>query len=136
MSTKQLFAGLTPEEENRLADEAAQRWGGEGVRASQRKYNAYSAEKKAQIGAEGEAVYRDLVAAMPQGPASPAVQACIARWRKHLEHFWAPNDEQCLALATGYRDDPAFRKNYDAIHPQLAVFMREAVELYVNARKK
>jgi MerR family transcriptional regulator, thiopeptide resistance regulator len=134
MSTKQLFAGLTPEQEKAYGDEAAKRWGEKSVRASQKKYAAYSAEKKKQIGAEGEAVYRDLIAAMPQGPAAPAVQACIERWRRHLEYFWAPNDEQCLALATGYRDDPAFRKTYDAIHPELAAFMVEAVKCYLDAR--
>jgi DNA-binding transcriptional MerR regulator len=135
MSTKQLFAGLTPEEEKRHTDEAARRWGEKNVRASVAKYKGYSAEKKKQIAEEGEAVYRDLVAAMPQGVAAPAVQACIERWRRHLEYFWVPNDEQCLALATGYRDDPAFRKTYDAIHPELAVFMREAVAVYVEARR-
>jgi DNA-binding transcriptional MerR regulator len=136
MSTKQLFAGLTPEQEKDYAEEAARRWDADAVRASQQRYARYSTEKKAQIGAEGEAVYRDLVAAMPLGAASAAVQACIARWRKHLEYFWVPNDEQCLALATGYRDDPAFRKNFDAIHPDLASFMRDAVEIYINSRRR
>jgi MerR family transcriptional regulator, thiopeptide resistance regulator len=135
MSTKQLFAGLSPEQEKKYTDEAAKRWGEKGVRASVAKYNAYPAEKKAQIAAEGEAVYRDLLAAMPQGPAAPAVQACIERWRRHIEYFWTPNDEQCLALATGYRDDPAFRKTYDAIHPELAPFMVEAVRAHVDARQ-
>lgn len=134
MSTKQLFAGLTPEQEKEYTEEAARRWGERGVRDSVRKYQGYSPEQKAQIGAEGEAVYRDLVAAMPQGPGAPAVQACIVRWRKHLEYFWTPNDEQCLALATGYRDDPAFRKTFDAIHPQLAAFMVEAVNAYLKTR--
>ena len=135
MSTKQLFAGLTPEQEKEYTEEAARRWGEQGVRESVQRYNRYSPEKKTQIAAEGEAVYRDLVAAMPQGPAAPAVQTCIARWRKHLEYFWVPNDEQCLALATGYRDDPAFRKTYDAIHPELAPFMVEAVTVYVERRR-
>lgn len=135
MSTKQLFAGLSPEQEKKYTDEAAKRWGEKGVRASVAKYNACSTEKKAQIAAEGEAIYRDLLAVMPQGPASPVVQACIERWRRHIEHFWTPNDGQCLALATGYRDDPAFRKTYDAIHPELAPFMVEAVKAYVDARR-
>jgi DNA-binding transcriptional MerR regulator len=136
MSTKQLFAGLTPEQEKAYTDEAAKRWGENGVRESQRRYNGYSAEKKKQIADEGNAVYRDLLAAMPQGPAAPAVQACIERWRQHIGYFWTPNDEQCLALATGYRDDPGFRQTYDAIHPQLAPFMADAVAIYVAARKK
>ena len=135
MSTKQLFAGLTPEQEKTFTDEAATRWGEKGVRASQRKYNAYSAAEKARIGADGEAVYRDLLAAMPQGPGAAAVQACIERWRRHIEYFWTPNDEQCVALATGYRDDPAFRQTYDAIHPQLAAFMVEAVKVHVANRR-
>jgi DNA-binding transcriptional MerR regulator len=135
MSTKQLFAGLSPEQEKKYTDEAAKRWGEKGVRASVAKYNAYSAEKKAQIAAEGEAVYRDLLAVMSHGPSAPAVQACIERWRRHIEYFWTPNDEQCLALATGYRDDPAFRKTYDAIHPELAPFMVEAVKAYIESRR-
>jgi DNA-binding transcriptional MerR regulator len=135
MSTKQLFAGLTLEQEKAYTDEAATRWGEKGVRASQQKYNAYSAAEKARIGAEGEAVYRDLLAAMPDGPAAPAVQACVERWRRHIGYFWTPNDQQCLALATGYRDDPAFRKTYDAIHPELAAFMVEAVRIYIEGRR-
>ena len=134
MSTKQLFAGLTPEQEKHYTDEAAKRWGEKSVRASVKKYHAYTAEEKARIGAEGEAVYRDLLAVLPQGAAAPAVQECIERWRRHLEYFWTPNDAQCLALATGYRDDPAFRKTYDAIHPDLAAFMAEAVKVYVDQR--
>ena len=56
----------------------------------------------------------------------------VPRWRKHLEYFWVPNDEQCVALAAGYRDDPAFRKTFDAIHPELAAFMAEAVRVRVE----
>ena len=136
MSTKQLFAGLSPEQEKAYTDEAARRWGESNVRASVQRYQRYTAEQKKQIAGEGNAIYRDLVAAMPEGPGSSAAQACIERWRQHLSYFWRPNDEQCLGLATGYRDDPAFRKNYDAIHPELATFMRDAVEIHVRARRK
>ena len=136
MSTKHLFAGLTPEQEKAYADEAAKRWDEKSVRASQKKYQAYSAAEKARIAAEGEAVYRDLIAAMPQGAAAPAVQSCIARWHRHVGYFWTPNDGQCLGLAKLYRDDPAFRKTYDAMHPDLAAFMVEAVKLHVAGSKK
>lgn len=135
MSTKQLFAGLTPEQEKEYTDEAARRWGESGVRESQRKYARYSAEKKRQIATEGETIYREFVAAIPRGPDSAEAQALVPRWRKHLEYFWAPNDEQCVALSAGYRDDPAFRKTFDAIHPELAGFMAEAVRIYVERRR-
>jgi DNA-binding transcriptional MerR regulator len=135
MNARQLFAGFTPEQEQYYAEEAARRWDARTVRASQQKWAAYPPAQKEAIKAEGESLYRDLIAAMPQGPAAPAVQSAIERWRRHLDYFWTPNDEQCLALATGYRDDPAFRRTYDALHPDLAAFMVEAVKVHVTARR-
>jgi DNA-binding transcriptional MerR regulator len=135
MKPQELFAGLTPEQEKEYTDEAARRWGEKEVRASQKRWQAYAPAKKEAIKAEGNAIYRDLLVAMPLGPSAAPVQACIERWRRHIGYFWTPNDEQCLGLATGYRDDPAFRKTYDAIHPGLAPFMAEAVTVYVEARR-
>lgn len=135
MSTKQLFKGFTPEEEKHYTDEAARRWDAKTVRASQQKWGSYSPAQKEQIKIEGESLYRDLIAAMPQGPAAPAVQSAIQRWRRHMSYFWTPNDEQCLGLARLYRDDPAFRKTYDAMHPDLAAFMVEAVQVHLGAQK-
>ena len=77
----------------------------------------------------------ELVAAIPRGPQSPEAQALVPRWRKHLEYFWTPNDAQCVALAAGYRDDPAFRKNFDAIDPRLAGFVAEAVAAHIAAKQ-
>jgi hypothetical protein len=52
-----------------------------------------------------------------------------------MQYFWSPNDEQLLALANGYNDDPRFLANFEAMKPGLAAFMREAVKIYVNNRK-
>jgi DNA-binding transcriptional MerR regulator len=136
MSTRKLFAGFTPEEEEHYADEAAKRWDPATVRASQKKWKNYTAAQKEIIRTEGEAVYRGLVAALGRGPADAEVQAYIARWHQHLHYFWSPNDEQLLGLADLYNHDPAFRQTYDAIDPKLAPFMREAVKVYVAARRR
>jgi MerR family transcriptional regulator, thiopeptide resistance regulator len=136
LSTKQLFAGLTPEEEENNADEAAKRWGEKSVRASQKKYSAYTQGQKQQIATEGNSIYASFVAAIPQGPASAEAQAIVLRWRKHLSYFWTPNDDQCVGLAAHYRDDPAFRKNFAGLHPELAGFVADAVEIYVTELKR
>jgi DNA-binding transcriptional MerR regulator len=136
MSTKQLFAVFTPEEAKHHADEAAKRWDAKTVRASQKKYAAYTPEQKARIADEGNAIYAEFVAAIPHGPASAQAQAIVPRWRKHLENFWTPNDAQCVSLAATYRDDPAFRKNFDAIHPELAAFVAEAVKAHMEGLNK
>ena len=135
MSEKSLFEGFSEEEQEKYAAEAEELYGSESVRESNRKWKAYPAAKKEAIMAEGKAIYTDMIVAMPKGASSPETQAIVERWRKHLEYFWTPNLDQLLALANGYNDDPRFKANFDKLDSQLAGFFREAVQLYVNARK-
>ncbi len=135
MSKKQLFAAFSDEEQEKMAAEAEQKYDAATVRESNRKWKAYGKEKQQAILAEGNQVYVDLIAAMPKGAKSPEVQAIIERWRKHMDYFWTPNLDQLLGLAEMYNNDPRFKANYDAMHPGLAEFMREAVKVYVDARK-
>ena len=135
MSEKGLFEGFSEEEQEKYALEAEQLYEAETVRASNRRWKAYSKEEKDRILAEGRAVYEDMIAAMPGGAASAGAQAVVERWRAHMSYFWTPNLDQLMALANGYIDDPRFKANFDKMHPHLAEFMREAVRIYV-ARKK
>jgi DNA-binding transcriptional MerR regulator len=136
MSENAYFEGFTEEEQEKYALEAEQLYDAETVRASNKKWKSYSAAKKESIMAEGKAVYVDMIAAMPKGADSPEVQVIVERWRKHTDHFWTPNLDQLLGLANGYNDDPRFKANFDKMHPHLAEFMREAVKVYVEKRKK
>jgi len=136
MSEKQIFAGFTPEEEEKYAREAEQLYDPETVRESNRKWKAYGPEKQQAILAEGREIYLEMVTAMPKGAASPEVQALVERWRKNMDYFWTPNLEQLLGLAEMYNADERFRATYTAIHPKLAEFMLEAVKFYVGRQKK
>ena len=135
MSKKQIFAGFTPEEEEKYAHEAEQMYDPETVRESNRKWKAYGKEKQQAILAEGKQIYVEMVAAMPKGAKSPEVQALVERWRKNMDYFWTPNLEQLLGLAEMYNTDERFKANYDALHPKLAEFMLEAVKVYVESKK-
>lgn len=135
MSKKQLFAAFSDEEQENLAAEAEKIYDSETVRESNRQWKAYGQEKQQAILAEGNQVYQDMIAAMPQGAASAEAQAIVERWRAHTNYFWTPNLEQMLALANGYVEDPRFRANFDAMHPGLAEFIHEAARVYVEARK-
>ena len=108
----------------------------ETVRESNRKWKSYSKLEKEAILAEGKSIYLDLAAAMSKGAEGKEVQAVIARWHKHMQYFWSPNDEQLLGLADLYNNDPRFRENYEKVASNLSGFMREAVKVYVNARMK
>lgn len=132
MSQNNYFEGFSEEEQEKYAQEAEQLYDPETVRESNRKWKAYSAAKKEAILAEGSAIYKDMIAAMPKGASSDEVQAIVERWRKHMDYFWTPNLGQLMALANGYNDDPKFKANFDKMHLQLADFMLEAVTVYVK----
>jgi len=136
MNAKGFFEGFSEKEQEKYAQEAAQRWDPEIVGASNRKWKAYSEIEKKKILAEGKAIYTDLAALMSKGAESREVQVVIARWHKHMQYFWSPKDEQLLGLADLYNNDPRFKANYDQVHPGLAEFMRDAVKVYVKNRKK
>ena len=135
MSPKGLFAGFSEEQQEEYPRQAEKKYDPKTVSESNRKWKSYSAEKKQAILDEGKQVYVDLVAAMPKGAASPEAQACVERWRTHMDYFWTPNLDQLLGLASMYGQSPEFKANFDAMHPDLAEFMREAVTVYVAAQK-
>jgi DNA-binding transcriptional MerR regulator len=134
MSPKQFFEGFSEEQQAQYEKEAMQLYDPEIVRASNKKWKAYTPAEKQRIGQEGNAVYAGFVEAMPRGAASTEAQACVERWRRHMEYFWVPNEAQLLGLAEGYNSDPRFKASFDKIDPRLAEFVREAVRVYVDAR--
>lgn len=136
MNEKGLFEGFSEEEHEKYSQEAEQIYNPETVRKSNRKWKAYDPAEKERILAEGKAIYTDLANVMTKVASDQQVQAVIARWHKHLQYFWSPNDEELLGLADLYNDDPRFKINYEKVAPGLAGFMREAVKLYVNRQKK
>lgn len=136
MSDKAYFEGFSEAEQEKYAAEAEQMYDPETVRESNRKWKAYSAAKKESIMAEGKAIYMDMIAAMPRGAESPEVQAIVERWRRHMDYFWTSKLDQLLPLVNGYNDDPRFKANFDKMHPELAGFMRDAVQVYVTNQKK
>ncbi len=135
MDNKQLFAGFSDEQQAEYEREAMRLYDPAIVQASSQRWKRYSADEKQRIFAEGNAVYEGFRQAIPKGAASPEAQAAVERWRKHIDTFWTPNDEQLLALANGYNDDPRFKANFDQIHPGLAAFVRDAVQIYLKKRK-
>jgi MerR family transcriptional regulator, thiopeptide resistance regulator len=136
MSKRQFFEAFSDEQQAEYEKEATQMYDPATVKASNNKWKNYTPAEKQRIGEEGNAVYEDILQAMRKGASSPEAQAGVERWRRHLEYFWVPNDEQLLGLADLYNNDPRFKANYDKIDPHLAEFMREAVTIYVRNRKK
>jgi DNA-binding transcriptional MerR regulator len=137
MSNKQLFEAFSDEQQAEYEKEVMQKYDPATVKESIRKWKSYSTAEKQRIGEEGNAIYADLVAAISKGADSPEAQSGIARWRKHMEYFWIPNDQQLVGLAEGYSADPRFKANFDKIDLRLAGFMLDSVKgMWGNERNK
>jgi DNA-binding transcriptional MerR regulator len=134
MTPKQYFAAFTEEQQAEYEQEAMQMYDPAIVKASNKKWKSYSAAEKQRILDEGNAVYENFLQAMPKGAASPEAQAAVEAWRKHMDYFWTPDEEQLLGLAELYNNDPLFKANYDKVDPGLAAFVREAVKVFVTHR--
>jgi DNA-binding transcriptional MerR regulator len=132
MSKKKLFAGFTAEEEKRYAQEAREQYGAQEVDESYRRWNSYTAAQKDAIKAEGQAIYKDLVALIEKGPDSPEVQQVIARWHQHLRFFYEPSVERRGGLGQLYVEHPDFARNFRELHPDLPEFMRDAITHYCD----
>ncbi len=127
MSQRQMFEAFSDEQQAEYEKEAMQMYDPATVKASVKKWKGYTSAEKQRIGEEGNAAYEAFLGAMPKGASSAEAQAAVELWRRHMEYFWTPNDQQLLGLADGYNNDPRFKANFDKIHPKLAEFVREAV---------
>ena len=135
MSNQQIFSGFTEEQQEKYAAEAEKMYASETVKASNRKWKAYSAEQKQHILDEGKQIYAEMGSIMTQGAGSPQVQALVERWRAHMDYFWTPDLDQLLGLADLYNQDPRFKATFDQVDPNLAGFMQSAVRIYVAGKK-
>jgi DNA-binding transcriptional MerR regulator len=129
MDEPRLFDVFNEEKQKEYEEEATRRWG-EQVRLSNQKWNSYTAEQKAAIGAEGEANYRELLAHMSEGPTSPAVQAAVAKWHQHLRYFYEPSLETLEGLGHMYNQDPRFQETFRKLHPDFPAFLEQAITCY------
>jgi DNA-binding transcriptional MerR regulator len=134
MDPKELFEGFSDEQQAEYEQQAEALWG-ETVRESSRRWRGYSPEKKNQILAEASEIYQALIAHLGQPPASPAVQALVARWHQNLRHFYEPTPDVLRGLSQAYVDDPQFNATFRKLHPDLAPFVREAVAVYCDRLK-
>ncbi|AHB13891.1 MerR family transcriptional regulator [Dehalococcoides mccartyi] len=130
MEINEYYQGLPQEKIDYYRREARRRYGEETVRRSEEMVVKMGKTKMAELQAQGQSIFEGLAENIPNGPAHSLSQALIAKWREWLENFAKYTDEGLLGLSRGYRDDPEFKAFFDKIHPGLAAFIADAVEVY------
>ncbi|MEU0464635.1 TipAS antibiotic-recognition domain-containing protein [Amycolatopsis sp. NPDC006131] len=137
MSAKELFEGFSPHSEKAkwLAQEAVERWGESAVQSHERS-KRWPAEKWDAVKRQGAEVAERLAELAREGVPADDERAldAVAAHRAWLENFWTPDAESYTGLGRLYSDDERFRGVYEAIHPGLAEYLRDAMAAYARAR--
>ena len=137
MPVERMFEGFAPgsEKAERLAKEAAERWG-DTVTESYERSKKWSKGKWDEVNAQGVAATEKLAelakAGVPVGD-ERVLDAVGEHYRWILNH-WTPNAESYTGLGRLYAQDERFRKQYEAVHPGFADYLRDALAAYATAR--
>lgn len=136
MSKQDFYSGFDEEKQKEYTRRARERWGEEAMRRT-KDWNAYTAEQKNEILAEGHEITMGVVANMDKDASSPEVQYWIGRWHQSInDNFYACSLEIFEALGHGYVQDPEFKAFYENIHTGLAEFMEKAMTYYCQVKKE
>lgn len=136
MLERDIHSSPDPGEADPYAKEAQRRWGQtEAYRQSRERIGKMTKEDFAKITLEGDKLIKSIVANLHKGPASPEIQSLIDQHYNNLRHFYEPTLAMYRALGEMYVDDDRFTAYYDKYKPGLAVFLREAIKIYVGKRQ-
>jgi DNA-binding transcriptional MerR regulator len=134
MAAEQLFEGF---DQSQYEDEVRGRWGHtEAYAESKRKVAAMTKEDAARLQAEEKAVVSELAEVLRAGvPVDDArTQALVDRHYRWFCSFWTPSRNAYVCVGNMYVDDARFTVHYDAHAPGLAVYLRDAIKVYAEAR--
>jgi DNA-binding transcriptional MerR regulator len=131
MSDKNIFKGFSDSQQAQYEKEAVDNWGDNAAK-SIKLWKSYPEEKKAEILAEGQAIYAELAAKMALGPEHSEIRALLVRWHEHLRYFYEPSIELLGGLGEMYHDHADFNATFTKIDPDLPAFLKAAIGIYVD----
>ncbi|SFK75119.1 DNA-binding transcriptional regulator, MerR family [Paenibacillus sp. 1_12] len=137
MSNKDKFEGFDQsaieEHKKKYAAEARQKYGNAAVEAVEKRTDRYTKEDWAKITAENDNIHTRITTAMHRGPDDPEVQVAVGELRQHItDHYYDCTPEIFRGLGDLYVMDERFTANIDKHKPGLAVFLREAMQVYCD----
>ncbi|WP_282938496.1 MerR family transcriptional regulator [Paenibacillus sp. RC67] len=126
---------MTPIEEHKrkYAKEARQKYGDAAMNQVEQRTSGYSPQDWTTIMEQSASIYTKIAAAMDKGPEDPQVQESVAELRAWItNHFYDCTPEIFRGLGNLYVEDERFTANIDKHKAGLAVFLREAMQVYCD----
>jgi DNA-binding transcriptional MerR regulator len=135
MKAEELFEGFDPARQARYEAELVERYGPdvrEHIDESWRRIDTWTRQDADAVGKGFVDVEKRLTALLVEGATvdEPRVLDVVAEHYEIVKKFWTPNAEQYAGLGELYVEHPDFRARYDAHHPRLAEFLRDAIAAY------
>ncbi|MCX5385671.1 MerR family transcriptional regulator [Streptomyces sp. NBC_00083] len=128
-----LFEGFEPSEEE--SEKVRERWPSaweESQRAVETMTAGDTERWQREVTAHMIRVAEFMVAGTPVD--DPAVQAAMDEHYQSVCRFWTPNAAAYKGLSRTYVEEPQMRANFDKIADGLAVYQRDAMVVYADAR--
>jgi MerR family transcriptional regulator, thiopeptide resistance regulator len=136
MNPEQWFEGFDAETQEAYDAEARERWGDEVVDASWENVRGMAkadVEAAQTLAAETNARLAELLdAGVPVD--DPRTQEAVDGHYRWVSTFWTPDAASYVGLGRMYVDDARFTAYYDRVRPGLAVYLRDAIAVYADAR--
>lgn len=100
---------------------------------SHKKVKNWSDAQKNEFLLEGEAIMSALIESLENkcSPSTDIVQDIMRRHYSWLERSWSPTKEKYLGLIDLY-ETPHFRTFFDERHPELLVFIQQAMRVFAD----
>ena len=138
MSTERLFEGFDADRQAAYEAELVERYGDDvtpHLEESRRRMAGWTPDQAERVQREWAGFGTRLVALIEAGAAvdDPRVQEVIGEHCRWVGNFWTPGRESYPGLGHTYADVPDFRTRFDAQHPRLAEFLRDAMVVYAEA---
>jgi DNA-binding transcriptional MerR regulator len=135
---RRLFYGVSPEKQAAWEAEMIGRFGDPAeaaIRDAKAAIQTLSPTELLDFKAEIDAIHSAFVTLIEAGgmPSSSAAQALTARHYRWVSRSWRPDAEAYASLGQLYVEHPDFRSMYEALHPRMAGFMRDAMAAYARS---
>lgn len=131
----ELFDGFDADRQRGYEEDLVARYGPqvqERIEESRRRVGRMTREEAAAVQqdlAKRDAAYAALLAAGVPAD-DPRTQQVTAEHYRWVCRFWTPDAEAFASLGDLYVDHPDFRARYEAVHPGLAEYVRDALHAY------
>ncbi|TNC21070.1 MerR family transcriptional regulator [Amycolatopsis alkalitolerans] len=137
MNVERMFEGFAPgsEKAERLAKEAAERWG-ERVTESYERTKKWPKDKWDAVNRQGAEATGKLAELAKAGVPvdDERVLDAVAAHYGWLKNHWTPDAESYAGLGRTYAEDERFRSQYETVHPGFADYLRDAMAAFAAAR--